>query len=102
MVMAKDYEILTFELHAQAKEGLRLRANAASSEHALMTVREHLQLIKNEETVAAGEVVSLRNERLRYYQYLLNRIGVGVQEQQYLRNRLDMQRMQRLRISYGK
>ena len=104
VVMAKEYEMLTPELHAQAREGLRLRANAASSEHALMTVREHLQLIKDEEIVAAGEVVSLRNEGLRQHQYLHDRIGVGVQEQQHLRNRLDeeeefrsmaMQRMQK-------
>eukprot|EP00439_Symbiodinium_sp_Y106_P011195 s6933_g1.t1 len=104
VVMAKDYEMLTSELHAQARESLRLRANAASSEHALMTLREHLQLIKSEEIVAAGEVVSLRTEGLRQHQHLHDRIGVGFQEQQHLRNRLDeeeefrsmaMQRMQK-------
>ena len=89
VIMAKEHEMLTSELHAQAREGLRLRANAASSEHALMTMREHLQLIRNEEIVAAGEVVNLRNEGLRKYQHLHDRIGVGVQEQQHLRNRLD-------------
>ena len=105
VVMAKEYEMLTSELHAQARESLRLRAKAASSEHALMTLREHLQLIKNEEIVAAGEVVSLRTEGLRQHQHLHDRIGVGFQEQQHLRNRLDeeeeefrsmaMQRMQK-------
>ena len=102
--MAKEYEMLTSELHAQARESLRLRANAASSEHALMTLREHLQLIKSEEIVAAGEVVSLRTEGLRQHQHLHDRIGVGFQEQQHLRNRFDeeeefrsmaMQRMQK-------
>ena len=67
VVMAKEYEMLTSELHAQARESLRLRANAASSEHALMTLKEHLQLVKSEETVAAGEVVSLRSEGLRQH-----------------------------------
>ena len=104
VVMAKEYEMLTSELHAQARESLRLRANAASSEHALMTLREHLQRIKSEEIVAAGEVVSLRTEGLRQHQHLHDRIGVGFQEQQHLRNRLDeeeefrsmaMQRMQK-------
>ena len=89
VIMAKEYEMLTSELHAQAREGLRLRANAASSDHALMTMREHLQLIRNEEIVAAGEVVNLRNAGLREHQHLHDRIGVGVQEQQHLRNRLD-------------
>ena len=68
VVMAKEYEMLTSELHAQARESLRLRANAASSEHALMTLKEHLQLVKSEEIVAAGEVVSLRSEGLRQHQ----------------------------------
>ena len=104
VVMAKEYEMLTSELHAQARESLRLRANAASSEHALMTLREHLQLVKSEEIVAAGEVVSLRTEGLRKHQHLHDRIGAGFQEQQHLRNRLDeeeefrsmaMQRMQK-------
>ena len=103
VVMAKEYEMMMCELHAQARESLRLRANAASSEHALMALREHLQLIKSEEIVAAGEVVSLRTEGLRQHQHLHDRIGVGLQEQQHLRNRLDeeeefrsmaMQRMQ--------
>ena len=100
----RKYEMLTSELHAQARESLRLRANAASSEHALMTSKEHLQLVKSEEIVAAGEVVSLRTEGLRQHQHLHDRIGVGFQEQQRLRNRLDeeeefrsmaMQRMQK-------
>ena len=58
VVMAKEYEMLTSELHTQARESLRLRANAASSEHALMTLKEHLQLVKSEEIVAADEVVT--------------------------------------------
>ena len=104
VVVAKEYEMLTSELHAQARESLRLRANAARSEHALMTLREHLHLIKNEEIVAAGEVVSLRTEGLRQHQHLHDRIGVGFQEQQHLRSRRDeeeefrsmaMQRMQK-------
>ena len=102
--MAKEYEMLTSELHTQARESLRLRANAASSEHALMTLKECLQLVKSEEIVAAGEVVSLRTEGLRQHQHLHDRIGAGFQEQQHLRNRLDeeeefrsmaMQRMQK-------
>ena len=104
VVMAKEYEMLTSELHAQARESLRLRANAASSEHAFMTLREHLQLVESEEIVAAGEVVSLRTEGLRQHQHLHDRIGAGFQKQQHLRNRLDeeeefrsmaMQRMQK-------
>ena len=88
-IMAKEYEMLTSELHAQAREGLRLRATAASSEHALMTMREHLQLVRNEEVVAAGEVVNPRNAGMQEHQHLHDRIGVGFQEQQDLRNRLD-------------
>ena len=67
-IMAKEYEMLTSDLHAQARESLRLRATAASSEHALMTMREHLQLIRNEEVVAAGEVVNIRNAGLQEHQ----------------------------------
>ena len=69
-----------------------------------MTLKECLQLVKSEEIVAAGEVVSLRTEGLRQHQHLHDRIGAGFQEQQHLRNRLDeeeefrsmaMQRMQK-------
>ena len=88
-IMAKEYEMLTSELHMQARESLRLRANAASSEHALMTMREHLQLVRNEEVMAAGEVVNIRNAGLQEHQHLCDRLGVGLQEQQHLRNRLD-------------
>ena len=52
VVMAKEYEMLTSELHAQARESLRLRANAASSAHALMTLKEHLQLVKSEDILS--------------------------------------------------
>ena len=71
-VMAKEYEMLTSELHTQARESLRLRATAASSEHALMTMREHLQLVRNEEVMAAGEVVNIRirNAGLQEHQHL--------------------------------
>ena len=86
--MAKEYEMLTSELNMQARESLRLRANAASSEHALMTMREHLQLVRNEEVMAAGEVVNIRNAGLQEHQHLCDRLGVGLQEQQHLRNRL--------------
>ena len=88
-VMAKEYEMLTSELHTQARESLRLRATAASSEHALMTMREHLQLVRNEEVMAAGEVVNIRNAGLQEHQHLCDRLGVGLQEQQHLRHRLD-------------
>ena len=91
-VMAKEYEVLTLltsELHTQARESLRLRATAASSEHALMTMREHLQLVRNEEVMAAGEVVNIRNAGLQEHQHLCDRLGVGLQEQQHLRHRLD-------------
>ena len=87
--MAKEYEMLTSELNMQARESLlRLRANAASSEHALMTMREHLQLVRNEEVMAAGEVVNIRNAGLQEHQHLCDRLGVGLQEQQHLRSRL--------------
>ena len=88
-IMAKEYEMLTSELHMQARESLPFRANAASSEHALMTMREHLQLVRNEEVMAAGEVVNIRNAGLQEHQHLCDRLGVGLQEQQHLRNRLD-------------
>ena len=39
-----------------------------------MTTREHLQLARNEEVIAAGEIVNIRN--------------TGFQEQQHLRDRL--------------
>ena len=70
-------------------ESLRLRATAASSEHALMTMREHLQLVRNEQVMVAGEVVNIRNAGLQEHQHLRDRLGVGLQEQQHLRNRLD-------------
>ena len=81
--------MLTSELHVQARESLRLRATAASSEHALMTMRERLQLVRNEEVMAAGEVVNIRNAGLQEHQHLRDRLGVGLQEQQHLRNRFD-------------
>ena len=87
-IMAKEYGMLTCELNMQARESLRLRANAASSEHALMTMREHLQLVRNEDVMAAGEVVNIRNAGLQEHQHLCDRLGVGLQEQQHLRNRL--------------
>ena len=72
--MAREYEALTSELHGQARENLQLRTNMANSEHVLMTTREHLQLARNEEVIAAGEIVNIRN--------------MGFQEQQHLRDRL--------------
>ena len=42
-----------------ARENLQLRANVANSEHTLMTTREHLQLARNEEAIAAGEVANI-------------------------------------------
>ena len=88
-IMAREYEMLSSELHVQARESLRLRATAASCEHALMTIREHLQLVRNEEVMAAGEVVKIRNAGLQEHQHLRDRLGAGLQEQQHLRNRLD-------------
>ena len=73
-IMAREYEALTSELHGQARENLQLRTNMANSEHVLMTTREHLQLARNEEVIAAGEIVNIRN--------------TGFQEQQHLRDRL--------------
>ena len=58
----------------EARENLQLRTNMANSEHVLMTTREHLQLARNEEVIAAGEIVNIRN--------------TGFQEQQHLRDRL--------------
>ena len=57
--MAREYEALTSELHGQARENLQLRTNMANSEHVLMTTREHLQLARNEEVIAAGEIKRL-------------------------------------------
>ena len=73
-IMAREYEVLTSELHGQARENLQLRANVANSEHTLMTTREHLQLARSEEAIAAGEIANIRN--------------TGFQEQQHLRDRL--------------
>ena len=58
-IMAREYEALTSELHGQARENLQLRTNMANSEHVLMTTREHLQLARNEEVIAAGEIKRL-------------------------------------------
>ena len=110
-IVAREYEMLSSELHVQARESLRLRATAASSEHALMTMREHLQLVRNEEVMAAGEVVNIRNAGLQEHQHLRDRLGAGLQEQQHLRNRLDEEeefrawpyrRCNKLRINSGK
>ena len=53
-----------------------------------MTMREHLQLVRNEEVMAAGEVVNIRNAGFQEHQHLCDRLGVGLQEQQHLRSRL--------------
>ena len=74
-IMAREYEMLTSELHGQATENLQLRANVADSEHTLMTTREHLQLARNEEAIAAGEVANIRNTGFREQQHLRDRLG---------------------------
>ena len=42
-IMAREYEVLTSELHGQARENLQLRANVPNSEHSYWyTYRLHL------------------------------------------------------------
>ena len=55
MVMAREYEKLTAELHKQARENLHLRAGMATTEHALTSVRSRLQIVQNEEVMAVNE-----------------------------------------------
>ena len=59
----------------EARENLQLRTNMANSEHVLMTTREHLQLARNEEVIAAGEIVNIRNTGFHEQQHLRDRLG---------------------------
>ena len=55
MVMAREYEKLTAELHEQARENLHLRSGMATTEHALTSLRSRLQITQNEEVMAVNE-----------------------------------------------
>ena len=60
MLMAREYEKLTTELHERAKENLHLRAGMAESEHAVISMRERLLLAKNEENTVADDAMHAR------------------------------------------
>eukprot|EP00439_Symbiodinium_sp_Y106_P074339 s2151_g14.t1 len=57
MLMAREYEKLTTELHERAIENLHLRAGMAESEHVVISMREHLQLARNEENTVADDAM---------------------------------------------
>ena len=75
VTMAREYERLTSELHERAREILQLRAGMADSEHILMTMKEHLQLARNEEAIAAGDAMNIRASGIREQQGLRDRLG---------------------------
>ena len=75
ITMAREYERLTSELHERARENLQLRAGMADSEHVMMTMKEHLQLVRNEEAIVAGDAMNARASGIREQQSLRERLG---------------------------
>ena len=75
ITMAREYERITSELHEWARENLQLRAGMADSEHIMMTMKEHLQLVRNEEAIVAGDVMNVRASGIREQQSLRECLG---------------------------
>ena len=75
ITMAREYERITSELHERARENLQLRAGMADSEHIMMTMKEHLQLVRNEEAIVAGDVMNVRASGIREQQSLRECLG---------------------------
>eukprot|EP00439_Symbiodinium_sp_Y106_P055637 s2913_g7.t1 len=71
----REYERLTSELHERARENLQLRAGMADSEHIMMTMKEHLHLVRNEEAIVAGDAMNVRASGIREQQGLRERLG---------------------------
>ena len=80
MLMAREYEKLTTELHERAKENLHLRARMAESEHVVISIREHLQLARNEENTVADDAMHARASGAREQQFLRERLGEEEEE----------------------
>ena len=55
MVMAREYERLTAELHEQERENLHLRSGMATTEQALTSMKNRLQITQNEEAMTVNE-----------------------------------------------